>query len=216
MAMLKEQHDAEAKKREARLEQIRAEIEDTKGARSTFAALALANSPMAWGAPVVSVLVTVGFFSVFCLFLVLRGMARGEQSRRDRRSHRRRLGRSVRYGASVSGSGRRQGSRQKDAATTAAMESQVKQSDVLQSTMLQAQAERLRSPAIHREDSHTAAPASAAPKHSNFRRCMDIVMAYDEGASPKIQMIRPRSQPVRHQDRHLRDWRHDDGLTVRM
>jgi hypothetical protein len=69
LALLKEQNEQDAKKREAQLAQFRAEIEDTKGARSTFAALALANNPMAWGAPVVSLLVTVGFFGILTLLI---------------------------------------------------------------------------------------------------------------------------------------------------
>jgi hypothetical protein len=69
LALLKEQNEQEAKKREVQLVQLRAEIEDTKGARSTFSALALANNPMAWGAPVVSLLVTVGFFGILTLLI---------------------------------------------------------------------------------------------------------------------------------------------------
>jgi hypothetical protein len=69
LALLKEQNEQEAKKREVQLVQLRAEIEDTKGARSTFSALALANNPMAWGAPVISLLVTVGFFGILTLLI---------------------------------------------------------------------------------------------------------------------------------------------------
>ena len=211
MAMLKEQHDADAKKREAQLEQIRAEIEDTKGARSTFAQLALANSPMAWGAPVVSVLVTVGFFGIL-LILVLRGMAQGEQVAQII---------NITVGALAAAFatvvsfwlGSSQGSRQKDAATTAAMESQVKQSDVLQSTMLQAQAKQAEVLQSTVRTAIAAAPASAAPKPSNFRRCMDIVMAYDGGFSEDPNDPAGVSQ-FGIKIGTLRDWRHDDGLTV--
>jgi hypothetical protein len=62
LAQLKEQNAQEIKRREAQLAELRADMEDTKDARSSFAALALANNPMAWGAPVVSFIVTLGFF----------------------------------------------------------------------------------------------------------------------------------------------------------
>jgi lysozyme family protein/peptidoglycan hydrolase-like protein with peptidoglycan-binding domain len=211
MALLKEQHEADAKKREAQLEQIRAEIEDTKGARSTFAALALANNPMAWGAPVVSVLVTIGFFGIL-LILVLRGMAQGQQVAQII---------NITVGALAAAFatvvsfwlGSSQGSRQKDAATTAAMESQVKQSDALQSTMLQAQAKQAEVLQSTVKTAMAAGPASAAPKPSNFRRCMDIVMAYDGGFSEDPGDPAGVSQ-FGIKIGTLRDWRHDDGLTV--
>jgi putative chitinase len=70
LALLKEQSEQEAKQRAAQLAQFRAETADTQSARATFRALALANNPMAWGAPVVSILVTIGFFGIL-LILVL-------------------------------------------------------------------------------------------------------------------------------------------------
>jgi lysozyme family protein len=211
MALLKEQHEDEAKKREAQLEQIRAEIEDTKGARSTFAALALANSPMAWGAPVVSVIVTLGFFGIL-LILVVRGMAEGTQVAQII---------NITVGALAAAFatvvsfwlGSSQGSRQKDAATTAAMESQVKQTDALQNTMLQAQAKQAEVLQSTVKTAMAAGPASAAPKPSNFRRCMDIVMAYDGGFSEDPGDPAGVSQ-FGIKIGTLRDWRHDDGLTA--
>ena len=211
MALLKEQHEDEAKKREAQLEQIRAEIEDTKGARSTFAALALANSPMAWGAPVVSVLVTLGFFGIL-LILVLRGMAQGEQVAQII---------NITVGALAAAFatvvsfwlGSSQGSRQKDAATTAAMESQVKQTDALQNTMLQAQAKQAEVLQSTVKTAMAATPASGAPKPSNFRRCMDIVLAY-EGDYSEDPGDPAGATQFGIKIAALRDWRHDDGLTA--
>jgi hypothetical protein len=52
--------------------QFRAEIEGTKGARSVFSALALANNPVAWGAPVVSLIITLGFFGILTLLIARR------------------------------------------------------------------------------------------------------------------------------------------------
>jgi hypothetical protein len=68
LALLREQNEQEAKRRDAQLALFRAEIEDTKSARSTFSKLALA-----WGAPIVSIIVTLGFFGILIL-LITRGM----------------------------------------------------------------------------------------------------------------------------------------------
>lgn len=73
LAAVQAQLDAEAKKRETDLQRLQAELEDIKGARATFTSLALAKSPMAWGAPIVSVVVTVGFF-VILMYLIRMGM----------------------------------------------------------------------------------------------------------------------------------------------
>src|SRR5262249_18359161 len=70
LALLKEQNDQEAKRREAQLAELRTDIEDTKDARSSFSALALANNPMAWGAPIVSFIVTLGFFGILVLLIM--------------------------------------------------------------------------------------------------------------------------------------------------
>jgi len=70
LALLKEQNDQEAKQRAAQLAQFRAEVADTQSARATFRALALANNPMSWGAPLVSILVTTGFFGILTILVL--------------------------------------------------------------------------------------------------------------------------------------------------
>lgn len=53
------------------VERFKAQLEDVQDARGTTVKLAETGSPIAWGAPVVSVLVVVGFFScVMMLFVV--------------------------------------------------------------------------------------------------------------------------------------------------
>jgi lysozyme family protein len=69
LAQQKEQNAQEIKRREAQLAELRADMEDTKDARSSFSALALANNPMAWGAPVISFIVTLGFFGILVLLM---------------------------------------------------------------------------------------------------------------------------------------------------
>lgn len=56
--------DAFAAKLQAATAGLRAELADRRNARGTTVALAAARSPLAWGAPVVSGAVTVGFVGV--------------------------------------------------------------------------------------------------------------------------------------------------------
>lgn len=56
--------DAFAAKLQAETDRLRAELADTQNARGTAVALAVAHSPVAWGAPVVSGAVTLGFIGV--------------------------------------------------------------------------------------------------------------------------------------------------------
>lgn len=54
-------------KRQAELDELRQSIANTQSARETMVGLVNANSSIAWGAPIVSVIVTAGFF----IFLVI-------------------------------------------------------------------------------------------------------------------------------------------------
>jgi putative chitinase len=97
LAVLKAQYEDEAKKREAKLEELRAQIEDTKNARATFGALAQSSNPMAWGAPIVSFIVTLGFFRNPDPSHHDRH-ADGRQCHADHQYHRRRPGGGIRDG----------------------------------------------------------------------------------------------------------------------
>lgn len=209
IAFLKEQHEQDAKRHEAQLEQFRAEIEDTKSARTTFSALALANSPMAWGAPMVSLIVTLGFFGIL-IVLLTRGMAPGDQVAQIV---------NITVGALAAAFatvvsfwlGSSQGSRAKDATTTAAIESQAKQTEALQNT-LQAQvkqAEALQSTV----KTAIAVTPGKGPKTPNFRRCLDVVLANQGGFSgdpgdPNAVAQFGITTGI------LREWRHDQRLTA--
>lgn len=62
--------DAEAdQRRQDEFAVLKARLEDTSGARGTMQALASERSPIAYGAPVVSIVVTVGFFVVLALLI---------------------------------------------------------------------------------------------------------------------------------------------------
>jgi lysozyme family protein len=221
LAQLKEQNEQEAKRREAQLVELRADMEDTKDARSSFSALALANNPMAWGAPVVSSIVTLGFFGILIL-LITRGMGAEDQPVVQIIN--------ITVGALAAGFatvvsfwlGSSQGSRAKDAATlqlqsdqvsqtAAVIENQAKQAEVLKNTM-QAhvqQAEALQSTI---QTAIATSATTAASKPSNFRRCVDIVLTQQGGffADPNNPGAATQfgiSLDV------LKDWRKDQNLT---
>jgi hypothetical protein len=63
--------DATAAERKADLDSLTAQLGDVASARSMTVAMAAAHSAVEWAAPVVSVVVTVGFF--FVLWLLLTG-----------------------------------------------------------------------------------------------------------------------------------------------
>jgi peptidoglycan hydrolase-like protein with peptidoglycan-binding domain len=209
IAFVKEQYEQETKKREAQLEQFRAEIEDTKSARGTFSALALANNPMAWGAPTVSVIVTIGFFGILILLLTV-GIRGGPQVEQIV---------NITVGALAAAFatvvsfwlGSSQGSRAKDATTTAAIETQARQTEALQSTL---QAQVKQSEALQSTvRTAIAATPGKGPKPSNFRRCTDVVLANQGGFSGDPGDPNAAAQFGITTDT-LRNWRHDERLTV--
>lgn len=61
---------AAEQRRQAELATLRTALEDTQGARATMQAMVAAGSPVAWGAPVVSILVTSGFFGILLTLIV--------------------------------------------------------------------------------------------------------------------------------------------------
>jgi hypothetical protein len=65
----KAQLEAAEKKRQAELEEFRARTADVGDARSKTLELAKEGSAIAWGAPVVSTIITVGFFAVLLLMV---------------------------------------------------------------------------------------------------------------------------------------------------
>ena len=60
----KVQAQAEREQRQADLDKIKALLSDTQGARALTATLADKASPIAWGAPIISVIIGIGFFMV--------------------------------------------------------------------------------------------------------------------------------------------------------
>jgi hypothetical protein len=146
---------------------------------------------MAWGAPVVSIIVSLGFFGTLVL-LITRGISASEQVAQII---------NITVGALAAAFatvisfwlGSSQGSRVKDAATMqlqaqqvsqtgASIETQARQTEMLKNTM-QAQAKQTEALQSTVKTAIAAAPAAGVSKPSNFRRCMDIVLAYQGGLS---------------------------------
>lgn len=67
---------AAEQKRQAELATLQKTLENTQGARTSLIDLVRSGSPIAWGAPIVSVIVTVGFFA-FLMMLMWGGIRTG-------------------------------------------------------------------------------------------------------------------------------------------
>jgi D-alanyl-D-alanine carboxypeptidase/Transglycosylase SLT domain len=67
---LKVRTDADQSRRQTGLDRHRADLEDTSGARGMQRALASSQSGVAWVAPALSLVVTVGFFLMLLLFII--------------------------------------------------------------------------------------------------------------------------------------------------
>jgi murein L,D-transpeptidase YcbB/YkuD len=71
-----------AQQRQDELDAIKLNDANTAGARDTMQSLASAASPLAWGAPLVSIMVTGGFFAVLAL-IILNGLRAGDEKTAD-------------------------------------------------------------------------------------------------------------------------------------
>jgi len=221
LAQLKEQNEQEIKRRDAQLAELRADMEDTKDARSSFAALALANNPMALGAPMVSLIVAVGFFGI--LVLLMTGYNPVDNSQVQQIVN-------ITVGALAAAFatvvsfwlGSSQGSRAKDVATlqlqadqvsqtSAALENQAKQAEALKNTV-QAHAKQAEALQSTIQTVMAARPATEG-KPSNFRRCVDIVLAQQGG------FVADPNDPARATQFGialglLKDWRQGQNVTA--
>lgn len=74
------QNEENERKRQAELGEMRASLKNTTGARSTMLGLVQSGSPIAWAPPIVSVVVTLGFF-VFVIILLFHGLQVNDRHR---------------------------------------------------------------------------------------------------------------------------------------
>jgi hypothetical protein len=71
--------ESEEKRRQSELDQLTKRLVDVQGARTSMLDLVREGSPISWGAPVISVIVTIGFFVT--LIIMMRGGPTNEAAR---------------------------------------------------------------------------------------------------------------------------------------
>ncbi|MBN8874496.1 MAG: glycoside hydrolase family 108 protein [Rhodospirillales bacterium] len=191
--------NAEAdQRRQDELAALRTSLENTTGARTSLLSLVSAHSPIAYGAPAVSVIVTIGFFVI--LMVLVQGGLR-EQSTDTVNI--------VNIAVGVLGTafatvvnfwlGSSSGSRNKDEQALAFQQTQARQNGQFLSTLQDAQTQ-------HRESASSAlraitavaqsavtavqtprapqpTPAPSARPKDNFDRCLAVVFAQEGGFS---------------------------------
>lgn len=178
LAALKLQMEQDDKNRQAQLERFQANIEDTKSARSAFKDLAAMRSPMAWGAPIVSFIIVLGFFII--LYKLFGGTELPLANSPGFQIINIAVGALTAAFATVVSFwlGSSQGSRQKDAAN---FDLQAKQSEDT-AEVLKKQAEQT---AIVLEQKREAPVSPPKPEkgadESNFRSCVDVILAKEGG-----------------------------------
>lgn len=201
----REQMEAETQQRQAELAQTDASNKNTENARSTLQALAAAKSPIAWGSPLVSLVVTVGFFVVLGLIL-FHGIAAVSGQEPDPTAVN-----IINIAVGVLGTafatvvnfwlGDSSGSRNKDAQLadlqqtherqTSDMLTALRQTNDVHANTSHAAISAMRDVVSHVADSTPkgnvdvtkapAPPASVAPTAGNFSRCVAVTLAQEGG-----------------------------------
>jgi hypothetical protein len=178
----KAQNDAADQQRQAELATLQASLGDTKDARDNMVALAQAHSDIAWGAPVVSVIVTGGFFAILALLVFYGRIVGAALDPMVTQILNISVGTLATGFATVINFwlGSSQGSRSKD---TASLQLQTAHAAQLGSII-----ETVKTVANRTSD---AAPApagamatsmpAAAPAQDNFSRCVAVTLAYEGG-----------------------------------
>jgi lysozyme family protein len=186
---LKAQLEDQDKQRQAELEEfkqsLRADIENTASARLGFTTLAQARSPFAWAAPIVSVIVTLGFFTVLALLLLTNVQTASDGKLQVINVI---IGTLTTAFATVVSfwMGSSQGSREKDATVARLQDQQAAQAK----ETIKAQSETVRKAIEQQSGGQTprtqgATPQSSSPieKSDQFDRCLDVVLRQEGGFS---------------------------------
>ena len=209
LELLKAQYEEQGKIRETRLKELQEDIKDTHDARSRFAELALANNPMAWGAPLVSIIVTLGFFGI--LFVLIKG---GELKLDSQISQivNITVGTLAAAFATVVSFwlGSSQGSRNKDFNTLHLQTEQARQTSEVLKTQAQQTEAALQSAG---KGATTRQPENETTKAANFRKCVDIVLKH-EGGFGDHPRDRGGATNLGITIGTLKEWRGDDSLTA--
>ena len=193
-ATLKSQQDAQASRRSDELDRFKAALQDTEAARSRAYAASQAGGPAAWAPIIISLIVTIGFFTTFFILIYLLTTKQGDidTGKGSFQLVNLTLGALVAAFTTVVSFwlGSSQGSRLKDVATADAQVAQTRelnqtlrtQTETLQKT----QSESL--DAVRQTSARIGAAArpqvgAAAVRRSNFPRCVDIILGQEGGFS---------------------------------
>ncbi len=178
MEAMRLRFEEDAKLRDDDFRKFQAEIADTQAARTSFADLARARNPFAWGPVVISLVVSVGFFWILAVLVSnWFNPSTNELVKEVSQIV------NIAIGALTAGFatvisfwlGSSQGSRNKD---FAAVEIQAKTASE-SARIIERQAEQTE--AILKERSVRVEPVPEQPKPSNFKRCVAIILEKEGG-----------------------------------
>jgi hypothetical protein len=179
----KAQNDEADKARQGELALLQAALGDSKDARSGMVALVQAKSAIAWGAPVVSVIVTTGFFAILVLLVFYSRAITAEAGEAVTQILNISIGTLATGFATVINFwlGSSHGSQSSESAAL--------QLQAAHATQLNSMIETVKTVTSKPADTMTAAPAAAAStpaaeppaRPDNFDRCVAVTLAYEGG-----------------------------------
>jgi lysozyme family protein len=175
---LKARLDAEAQDRAQQMEALKAQLADRASARSSFESLATTGSWGGLGAPLVSAVVTIGFFVLVLLLIVSPAMQQMRDGPVLQLLH-------VMFGTFATGFatvisfwlGSSQGSRNKDATSFALQTQQAEQTGEI----LKYSAAQAGEPGRGKVSASSATSQQPASQTSNFKACLDLVLVQEGG-----------------------------------
>jgi hypothetical protein len=177
--------NAEAdQQRLADLNTLQDRLADGKDARSSMVTLAKAHSSIAWGAPVVSVVVTAGFFVILAMLIFHSRLVDGEAGAMAAQVVNISLGTLGTGFATVINFwlGSSQGSRSKDTAALQMQANHATQLNNIIGTVTSVTSKIVNAPALAGAPSVLPAPGpAAAPQQDNFNACVAVTLAYEGG-----------------------------------
>ncbi len=176
--------------RQGELALLQAALGDTKDARDGMVALAEAHSGIAWGAPVVSLIVTVGFFAILALLVFYSRLVSADPSATVTQILNISVGTLATGFATVINFwlGSSQGSRSKDTASlqmqathAAQIGSIIETVKSVTSKPIEAAAAVIAGPTIAAATAPVIATAAGSAAPDNFDRCVAVTLAYEGG-----------------------------------
>jgi hypothetical protein len=181
----KAQNDAADQVRQAELATLQAGLGDTRDARGSLVALVQGHSDIAWGAPVVSVVVTTGFFAILALLVFYSDAITADAGATVTQILNISVGTLATGFATVINFwlGSSQGSRSKDTASLQMQATHAVQIDsILDTVKSVASKPAAASPPVAATLNSGVVPAASATA-DNYDRCVAVTLAYEGGFS---------------------------------